>query len=585
MADETESLLAQAQSIQAQKMGQSDNNDLLKKAQAIQQAKLSQTSSEKPQEDYSKLRSAGIAAAKGLTGGLTGVAAGVGAGLGSLSGGGDYLPAYREGLEEQKQKEEAAHAAHPLISGAAELGASIPTLAVGGGLLKGAGIASPVAQGAILGGGSGVTNYLGQNADPTVGGLATAGGLGAGLGALGGKIGGIISNKLNPEKLEVAGSKMAQEAMGMNSAKDLTSEFNPMTGKSVKGSDIIKGTGTTAMDQGILKGSQGQWYDNAIGALEKNYNDLSPALKTAQAKLNPNLQNVLEEVGPITTKTPEVMQSIFDSVPQNSQKNLIVRKITQQYQNYEQKLAQADGNLEALNQVKRELTTAAQNLSPQIYNNGTAKVEADLYKRLGGVVRQHIEDLANASDEGAGDTIHHINDNIGKLTSMLPTLQKTTRGGFNIPTDTKSLAKTFLGPVESFAAKSLNKASKVIDTPAGDLVQKSVTPAAQSIANKANNPWSQNIAKDAFGSEARADDFYQPQASRTSKATQNASNLYNATNDSLKQVASNLKSVPGLEFYADHLNKAIDTDDEGEKNRAVFLILQNPKSRKMIQGK
>jgi len=168
---------------------------------------------------YSQLQSDWIAAQHGLTGGLTGVAAGVGAGLGSLAGGGDYLPAYREGLQEQKDKETAAHNAHPIGSTIADIAGSIPTMMVGGGALKAAGVASPLAQGAALGAGSGLTNYMGSNADPTLGGAAGATALGGGLGLGGGLIAKGAGKLLNPvaRKLGQAGQSLfgqgAQDAI------------------------------------------------------------------------------------------------------------------------------------------------------------------------------------------------------------------------------------------------------------------------------------------------------------------------------------------------------------------------------------
>lgn len=626
MADDTESLLAQAQAIQAQKMGQAEHNDLLKQAQAIQQSKLSQSKDQGPQ-DYSMLDSAGIAAQKGLTGGLTGVAAGAGAALGDYSVNQDWSKAkdaYKEGLEEQKHKEDTAHKAHPIVSNIAEIGSSIPTMAVGGGLLKSAGIASPVAQGAILGGGSGVTNYLGKNADPTASGLAVAGGLGAGLGAAGGKIGSVIGNKLNPESLEVAGSKMASTAAGLKPTKELATEFNKETGKIIQGSDIIKGIGKTAMDEGALPltGGPKAMYDKSIDAIDNNYQRLAPILQNTQNKITPD---TLEASGNIGDKTADFLYKFRDSLNTDPDQDAIMQKIEQKYIPYIEKLSKVDGNLNQLNAYKKGLQEKAIDLAAAAYDKPASdlKPEADFVKRLGGIVRQHIEDLSNSADPGAGDQISQINKTLSNLYTYKDAAKKLMNKGSGTLLDKtvdivpKILTGNTLGGLGKIvSAKGLNTASnflnkevptlsspdlpnfnpfdtKIVKTPIGNIVQKAAQPVAQTTANEMNNPWSQNVtkktvgfaAKQAFGSTARADDYYQPLANRASQATINASNLYNATDDSLKQVASNLKSVPGLEFYADHLNKAIDTDDEGEKNRAIFLIMQNPKSRKLISGK
>lgn len=557
-------------------------------------------------EQPSTLANYGTMAARGLTAGLTGAAAGIGGALGTAAGGKpdleSIIAAYKEAMQGQKDKEKAAADETGLSGKAVEFASSIPTMMVGGSALKGAGLVSPIANAAGLGAGTGLASYVGQTVDPSLAGAATATGLGAGLGAAGGAIGQKIGSMLNPEGLESSASKMAQEAMGMNSSKDLTSRYNTMTGQSERGSDIIKGTGTTALNQGILKGGQSSWYDNALAALKTNSSKLSPLLDSTQQKLDQNLPNIIDNVGPITTKTPDVMQDIFDSIPQTSQRNSIVRKITQQYQNYEQKLSQADGNLQDLNAVKQELQTAAQSISPQIYTNGSSKAEADLYNRLGGVVRQHIEDLASAVDPGTGDAIHTINKDTGNIISMLPSLQKTTRGG--IPTSWGEVAQKVIGPVEGYAAKGMSALtdpsvrdfgqqsvntltsnpeiqqymqSKAIQTPAGDLVQKAAPPTPVGIVT---NPFTQERVQ---GNTKRPNDFTNTSLGGTSQAQKIATNLYTATDESLKEVANNLSKDPMTQFYGDHLNRAIDANDNGEKNRAIFLIMQNPASRRLIQ--
>lgn len=581
---ETDDLLAQAQAIQAQKVN-TPEVQLLAQAKKIQQQKLP-----KPEEQFSPMESRAIGALHGVTGGLSGAIAGAGNALGDVLGGGatqesadqsiglrpdlaakpskvaDYHPSYSEGMADQLATEKAAHDQNPFAYNSAEFAGSILPVMAGGSALKAAGMASPVAQGAALGAGLGETNYLGSNADPTALGAVGSATLGAGLGAAGGKLGSLITP--TAQGLETQGSKLAQEAMGMNSAKDLTSQFNPMTGQVERGSDIIKGTGTTALNEGVLKGGQGKWYDNAIAALQNSYKKLPPLFSQAQSKIDQDPSAIIDEVGSITTKTPDIMQRIFDGVPQSSQKNVILRKIQQQYGEYAQKLEAADGNLQQLNQIKQELTTAAQNLKPQIYNNGSASAEADLYKQLGGVVRQHIEDLSNAAQDGLGDQIHQVNKTIGNLSSTIPSLQKLTRGG--VPMDKADLAVKVLGPVEGFIAKGLNAASNV-DTPIGTLVQKTIPAAPTAITT---NPWSQENA------QKEAKKTVGPLNPQSSSAT--ASGLYNATDDSLRMVADKLGKQAGMGYTADYLKKALDDNDMNAKNRAIFLIMQSPSARKLV---
>lgn len=518
MSDQDD-LLAQAKAIQAKKMAQTDDgsNPLLSQARAIQQQKLSQITP--PQSSESSMLSKGLDFAKNLPESAI-----------------DLVPGMKE-----KRENIANFKTTPTYQNAPS---DVPNVPQGQRDQAFKQSADSAINDPAMG-------LIGATSESSLLDLAKM------VPGLGSKL-----TSMAP-KLETAGSKMAQEAMGMNSAKDLTSEFNPMSGKVERGSDIIKGTGTTALDQGVLEGGTGQWYDNALTALKENSNKLSPLLKDAQSKLDPNMEQIVNQVGPIATKTSKVMQDIFDGVPQSSQKNLIVKKLGTQYSQYEQKLAAADGNLEALNQVKRELQTAAQNLSPQIYNNGTAKAEADLYKRLGGVVRQHIEDLASAADPGMGDQIHQVNKTIGNLSSMVPALQKTTRGG--LPTNMKDLGQALTGPVEGFVAKGLNTASKVVQTPIGEIAQKTIPAVAKTAVN---NPWD-SIKNNTSETPAQ-------------NSTKIAGFLYNATSDSLKNVASKLSKAPGMEHVAKSLEKSIMDNDIDAKNRAIFVIMQNPSSRKLV---
>jgi len=648
--------------------------------------------SQEPQ-DYSKLQSLGIAAQKGLTGGLTGVAAGVGAGLGSLSGGGDFGPAYKEGLEEQKQKEEAAHNANPITSNIAELGASIPTMAVGGGLLKGAGVASPVVQGAILGGGSGVTNYLGQNADPTVGGGLTAGGLGLGAGI------GSAGKLLNPaaRKLGQAGQslfgKAAQEGLNTETEQLANSVVNTI--KSEKGklgevyNKILEANKDKKIDLTDFVGKLKDRANNFDTSLPEQARDKKAIMdliskvtegpevdkdvitgfkpgKTVEA--TPSAQEQLESEGNKLVESQKQLgkPASFNINPSDDQ-NMLTRVLRTEGENgptasaktventpgspsysevspiTETQTIREGGSLTPNTEEAKLLRTNLGKIANEKSLSSSGEQFADqTYSDLSNTLKEQIPELGptdakytallkagrklgikgndedivrvlskmTSSNQGkqiivdqalnqldsvnpnAANQIRQTAINLDQKADMIDKVSKI--GNYNV-LNPKALMVGLvkdLGATRVAAGNLVGQAERKLSTPAGQLIQKGLTATARSVTNKMNNPWSQNVTKqvgsyaanEAFGSTAKADDFYQPQASRTSPATQTAANLYNATDDSLKQVASTLKSTPGLQFYGDHLNKAIDTKDEGEKNRAVFLIMQNPASRKMVQG-
>ncbi len=149
----------------------------------------------------------------------------------------------------------------------------------------------------------------------------------------------------------------------------------------------------------------------------------------------------------------------------------------------------------------------------------------------------------------------------------------------------RGIAKDFSG-IRSAAGNLVGQAErKLTKTPAGTLIQKSIVNAPLGVVT---NPFSQKAVQDRVknegisGSSARANDFDTTPMSGTSEAQKIATNLYTATDESLKEVASNLSKDPMTKFYGEHLNKAIDSNDSAEKNRAIFLIMQNKNSRRLI---
>lgn len=459
-----------------------------------------------------------------------------------------------------------------------------------------------VAGAAGLGAAAGLGTSQADLTDPSlqsVGQAAKDTAIGAGLGAVGGAIGKGISKALNPEALDTASSKLASSAVGLKPSKELTSIYNPATGQMQKGSNIIKGIGSTALDTGSLPmtGGASGMYDKSLEAINNKYSQLNPIISKTQATLNQNLPEYTEAAGHIGDKAANFMYQFRDALGSDPDQDTIMQKIESKYMPYIQKLSDSDGNLQSLNDLKRGLQQKATDLSAAAYSQPASdlKPEAEFVKRLGGIVRQHIEDLATAADPNAGDQISSINKDLSNLytynSAAKKLMDKSPNQLVNNISTGSSLGAGFLlgGPMGAAAtgaaklaveagtgnpigrlakiggAKLLNQTAKSIETPSGQLVQKTIQ---QTPTQVLTNPFSQEKV--------------QGKRTNGADATQNSSSLYNATDDSLKSVAAKFNQTPGLEFYADHLNKAIDTNDQGEKNRAIFLIMQNPKTRSLV---
>jgi len=555
-------------------------------------------------KDWSKLQSAGQGALQGATAGFSDELGGVeGAIQDKLLGNPSkksLKDLYTEYRDLQRNRNKQAEEANP--------GSYLAGNVAGG---VGAGIAAPgllapktVAGAAGLGAAAGLGTSDADLTNPSlqsVGQAAKDTALGAGLGAAAGAVGQKIGNALNPENLETASSKLASSAVGLKPSKELTSVYNPSTGQMQKGSNIIKGIGTTALENNALPmtGGASGIYDKSLEAIDNKYKQLSPVLDQTQQVLDQNLPEYTEAAGHLGDKAADFLYQFRDSLSSDPDQDKIMQNIEQKYMPYIQKLSDNDGNLQALNTLKRGLQSKATDLSAAAYAQPASdlKPEAEFVKRLGGVVRQHIEDLATAANPGAGDQIGSINKDLSNLytynDAAKKLMDKTPNALANNVTTGAGVGLGFLagGPIGAAAtgigklaveagtgnpinrlakiggAKALNTASKAIDTPSGQLVQKAVQQVPQQIVA---NPFAQEKL----------------QGSRNSAPTQEATNLssslYNATDESLKGVADKFKDTPGLEFYSDHLNKAIDTNDQGEKNRAIFLIMQNPKTRALV---
>jgi hypothetical protein len=504
---------------------------------------------------------------------------------------------YKEYRDLHRSRNKESEEAQPVANFAGNVTGAVTSSLLAPGILGAKTIAGAAGLGAAAGLGTSdadLTNSNAQNIEQAVKDTA----IGGTLGAVAGKIGQKLGSALNPEELETAGSKLASEAVGIKPSKELTRVFNKETGQMVEGSNTIKGIGKTAMEENALPmtGGPSNIYDKSLDAINHNYDKMNPLISQTQEKLDTNLPQYLDESGHIGDKAANFLYEFRNGLSQDPDQNAIMKKIEDKYMPYIEKLTQSDGNLQELNQFKRALQDKATDLSAAAYSQPASdlKPEAEFVKRLGGIVRQHIEDVATAADSNAGDQISNINKTLGNLYTYRNAAKKLMDKSFNgslsdvktgVAVGAGALAGGPIGgaiagaaklglesstghPVDRLvkmaSARLLNKASKVVQTPIGEIAQKVVSDVPLATVS---NPFTQGQIQKKYDV---------PQPSRV------ATNLYNATDDSLKNVANQFKQTPGLSSYAEPLNKAIDANDVGAKNRAIFLIMQNPMSRKLV---
>lgn len=674
MADDAQSLLEQAQAIQARKTGQSDasdgNDDLLKQAQAIQQSKMASNpiSEEPTEEPPSSLEAFSRGGLRGLTAGLSGLST-------------------TERAAAEKSKE-----AHPYLYTAGEVAGSIPLMAAGGAGLAGLGITGLKAAG-TLGAAQGLGTYLGENEKPDVSGALKATAIGGGLGLVGGKITEGIGNSLNPEarKLGQQGKSLIDKYARNNLAKETEQLAN----------NIVNSIQSE-------KGRVGQAYEAILDANSSKKIDLTDfvaKLKDRATNLDTSLPEQARDKKAImdlitkVTEGPETEKSIItgfkpgktiEEIPssqeqlQNEAKNFIesqkqlgksatssivpsdddsllthiLRTENENGPSVTARTVQNTPGSPAYSTIKpnieKQLVREGGTLTPNITEAKTLRTnlgkfanEKNLsttgeqfadqtYSDLSNILKEQIPGLAptdsqyssllkagrklgiKGNDEDVVAVLQKITSNnqgkqiivdqaLSQLDNVNPQLSNQIRNNAtNIDQKAEMLDKissignynilnpksVVLGLIKDFGALRVAGGNivglaekKAVETPAGKIIQKSITSIPMATVT---NPFTQGrvqkvISKEGItGSEASADDFTEIPRQGTSEASKIATNLYSADDDSLKNIASSFSKTPGLEFYGEALNKAVDGKDTDAKNRAVFLIMQHPKARKLV---
>lgn len=369
-------------------------------------------------------------------------------------------------------------------------------------------------------------------------------------------------------KMETGASRLATESVGLPPMKDIPKTYNPETGRSAKEYFGTKGIGTTALEEGALPltGGMRQVASKSAQSIDSNMRQLDSLIPQVQEKLDTNLPEVMEKVGDLGTKLGNNLSDFRSSFPNISSKNAVLSKIDRTYLPQIQELANKDGDLIALNEAKKELYDQAKAISKNAYGpnaNPAAQSELTFVQGLARTVKEQIEGLSNAADPTSGNKIKSLNQSISNMIDFQGAAEKQI-GQTSSLTDIPSRILTGYTNKQfgtSVAARGMSNISKIIQTPAGTLAQR-IQPVSQVIISPFTQ---QSIDK-----------------GPSDKATNLSTSLYNATDDSLKNVAENMRKDPSVSHYADPLIKAINDKDYQAKNNVLFLMLQNPNARKLL---
>lgn len=432
--------------------------------------------------------------------------------------------------------------------------------------------------------------------------------------ALGAGLNKILSRKA----LESAGSKLAASSAGLKPSEDTAMKWVAKEGgRFEKVPDASQmGIGQTAIEQGAVPnmGTMDQRVSAVKSALDNNYNKLDPLLKNAQQSLDPKLDEVMGSVGSIGDKLGNYHYDFQNQLAKGSmeasgtmstQAEQIANKLLRQNAKNIENASNIDGNLIALNALKRNLQADADRLGA--YGPRQDKPQAKYLKGMASIIRQHIEDLANAANPGSklGDQVAEANSNINKLMDFKDALETSkqsvttpldvsksifghgmlsalgyklagTEGAIALPVAAKGVQMGVEGatgqPISTTAkilgAKGALKAAKVVDSPIGDITLKTVP----KVVSAKINPFSASQFKQ------------QTSEINPTDSTKVASLMYNANDESLKNMSNNFKQDPSMQNIANALDKYIKTKDTQDLNVATFLMLQNRNAVKLLTG-
>lgn len=243
-------------------------------------------------------------------------------------------------------------------------------------------------------------------------------------------------------------------------------------------------------------------------------------------------------------------------------------------------LADADNQYSAIKSVMKRLgINGAERMTPEDISSVLTKLKS------GSPGRQIVNDAAlNDLNTANPKLASSISDSVNNISSKQDLYnQAQSWGNLGLDSTLKGLAKAIGGSPSALGNLIGLAENKVAKTAAGALVQKAL-PSASSVTQRA---FTSPVANEA--AQTLAPQFISPFRAAASTedntqatATKVVSNLYNATDDSLRDVAGSLSKQPSVASYGQSLNKAIEENDTGAKNRAIFLIMQNPQARKMI---
>ena len=539
---------------------------------------------------YSELESAGRGALQGASLGFADEATGaVKAGIGALQGEKPSLKElYKQYRDIERKKNDEAQAQNPKSYMAGNIGGGVATAFIPGlNIAKGATLGSAALKAGAIGAAAGLGSSDAPDIQGDVVNTVVGGALGAGMGALGQKVG----QALAPEAVQARASLQSLKALGGKAIPDYTPEaaqaINKLGGNVVSGQSAV---GLSVLKQGKLPftgGAAGTQKAITSGIEDIEDNSVQPILKSVSE--NSGLPEVVSKRKPIQDIVSDLTRDAKANIPDSSSKESVASSIDQVADYWKPRLENAKGNPSELNQIRKLIDKEARDAG-SFRESPTLKPKADFLNDLRDTVNTELRGISSGVSTDAGEDLAvnmQQQSNLIRAQKMADKLVK--KDTLNPPGDIGDMLKTpvSVGKAVLTGSAALNPIGTAAALAGKIGLEKATQNPISRLASIASARGQYGLSSTTVGQGVLK--VGQGITSATAKAIPTSGvqtgiqSIYNTSHPQLKQIADKFTQDPKTQVLGKSLNDAITNNDTSAKNNIIFALEQRPDTRAQMR--
>lgn len=496
-----------------------------------------------------------------------------------------FLDEYAKHRDESRNKMEAAEAAHPYVSGAANLaGAIAPALLTGGGSLAEEGLAGVATQGAKYGALAGLGNSKADLTKGEIGKAATDTALGGALGGITAPVAGAVSDILQPSATALA-SKLGGISSKIADIGPVSKTIESFK-QGLKGRELLTQSGQKALGQEIggVEGDIGSDLQQVFNDAKSNkMNTLLsdgptvdlPDWKTNADQMMDNLKNTRGQNSAVLDDIKRVRNIIDGHILGNEEEDIPGKGLSLSTDQAETLLRQL-GDLGSASETSGLKTNEGKELVNRLIsplNREPNLIDVNMGVPQG---QQSLSELVNASRPGVIDNYGNLINSLSEQNSTLSGLAKSS----NMIPDTRNIINY-----------DKNSASGIISS---DKMEKFLSGLPPEMQDKYRDKIA-DLSKAKGVSEAIANSgglsrgLVEKVSNKLGYGGANWAGigtkaLYDMTPDMLRDLGTKVAAHadPVYQNLGRVLNQAADKDQIG-RNALFFSLQQNPEYRKVLK--